>query len=50
MQSNINEATRCAFITSILNASLAIVRRFTKKNVSGEEAYATKGNESLIHC
>ncbi|CAG8728341.1 17438_t:CDS:2, partial [Racocetra persica] len=62
MQTNANEATRCVFITSILNASLAIVRRLTneekiymsyQKNISGEEAsgrvdYAIKGNEDLM--
>ena len=62
MQTNANEATHCVFITSILNASLAIVRRLTneekiyisyKKGVSGEEAsgrvdYAIKGNEDLM--
>ncbi|RHZ63160.1 hypothetical protein Glove_332g6 [Diversispora epigaea] len=31
MQSNANEVTRCVFMTSILNASLAIVRRLTNE-------------------
>ncbi|RHZ44401.1 hypothetical protein Glove_734g15 [Diversispora epigaea] len=62
MQTNANEATRCVFITSILNASLAIVRRLTneekiyisyQKGISGEEAsgrvdYAIKGNEDFM--
>ncbi|CAG8495311.1 3489_t:CDS:2 [Paraglomus occultum] len=59
---NANEATRCVFITSILNAFLSIVRRIIneekiyisyQKAVSGEEAservdYAIKENEDLM--
>jgi len=62
MQTYANEATRCVFITSILNASLTMVRRLTnekkifisyQKSVSGEEAsgrvdYVIKGNEDLM--
>ncbi|RHZ86705.1 hypothetical protein Glove_46g198 [Diversispora epigaea] len=62
MQDSANEATRCVFITSILNASLAIARRVTEEEkvyisyqraVSGEEAsgrvdYAIKGKEDLV--
>ncbi|RHZ67808.1 hypothetical protein Glove_299g95 [Diversispora epigaea] len=59
---NVNEATRNVFITSILNASIAIARRLShkekiyisyQKDISGDEAYglvdyAIKGKEDLM--
>ena len=57
-----NEATRRAFISSILHASIAITRRLTNKeinielqrDISGEEAsgrvdYAISGMEDLLY-
>ncbi|CAG8730433.1 14483_t:CDS:2, partial [Dentiscutata heterogama] len=62
MQDSTNEATRCIFITSILNASIAITRKLTndeeiyiayQDDVSGEDSvgrvdYSIRGNEDLI--
>ncbi|RHZ80755.1 hypothetical protein Glove_132g73 [Diversispora epigaea] len=62
MQDSTNEATRCVFITSILNASIAITRNLTdnekiyiayQDDVSGEDSsgrvdYSIKGYEDLI--
>ncbi|RHZ77676.1 hypothetical protein Glove_174g103 [Diversispora epigaea] len=62
MQDSTNEAIRCVFITSILNASIAITRKLTndekiyieyQDDVSGEDTsgrvdYSIKGYEDLI--
>ncbi|RHZ44415.1 hypothetical protein Glove_731g2 [Diversispora epigaea] len=62
IQDSTNEATRCIFITSILNASIAITRKLTNNeeiyiayqdDVSGEDSvgrvdYSIKGYEDLI--
>ncbi|RHZ44027.1 hypothetical protein Glove_772g21 [Diversispora epigaea] len=62
IQDSTNEATRCVFITSILNASIAITRKLTNNekiyiayqdDVSGEDSsgcvdYSIKGYEDLI--
>ncbi|CAG8840463.1 14305_t:CDS:2 [Gigaspora margarita] len=62
IQDSTNEATRCVFITSILNASIAITRKFTNNekiyiayqdDVSGEDSfgrvdYSIKGYEDLV--
>ncbi|KAF0389334.1 f-box/lrr-repeat protein 7-like [Gigaspora margarita] len=62
MQDSTNKATRCIFITSILNASIAITRKLTndkeiyivyQDNISGEDSvghvdYSIRGNEDLI--
>src|SRR6185436_9241927 len=62
IQDSTNEATRCVFITSILNASIAITRNLTdnekiyiayQDDVSGEDSsgrvdYSIKGYEDLI--
>jgi len=61
MQDSTNEATRCIFITSILNASIAITRNLpTMKryishikmmypDASGRVDYSIKGCEDLIY-